>query len=200
MKMKKIMFGLVAAIATVAAQAAYVDWQYDGKGTADWGTSKTEAANGYTAYLLTAANWDSIKENVKDESTIAGKATDSSTLIFEKSDKSGNKYYTTHADGSTGAGARQKEAESGNYYVILANDDGYTVVVDNVSVTAYSDISAGGTGQTANLVAQGQSTASVVSGAKSYGGGSGGEGVPEPTSGLLLLVGGAMLALRRKQK
>ena len=32
----------------------------------------------------------------------------------------------------------------------------------------------------------------------STGGGSG--GVPEPTSGLLLLVGGAMLALRRKQK
>ena len=30
------------------------------------------------------------------------------------------------------------------------------------------------------------------------GGGSG--GIPEPTSGLLLLVGGAMLALRRKQK
>ena len=34
------------------------------------------------------------------------------------------------------------------------------------------------------------------------GGGSGGGqgGIPEPTSGLLLLVGGAMLALRRKQK
>ncbi len=33
---------------------------------------------------------------------------------------------------------------------------------------------------------------------KSYGGDT--PGVPEPTSGLLLLVGGAMLALRRKQK
>ncbi len=65
------MFGLVAAFATVAAQAAYVDWQYEGKGTADWGTSKTEAANGYTAYLLTAANWDSIKDGLKDQSTIA---------------------------------------------------------------------------------------------------------------------------------
>ena len=33
------------------------------------------------------------------------------------------------------------------------------------------------------------------------GGGGGGQGgIPEPTSGLLLLVGGAMLALRRKQK
>ena len=32
------------------------------------------------------------------------------------------------------------------------------------------------------------------------GGWPAGEGAPEPTSGLLLLVGGAMLALRRKQK
>ena len=32
------------------------------------------------------------------------------------------------------------------------------------------------------------------------GGGGGQGGIPEPTSGLLLLVGGAMLALRRKQK
>ena len=37
--------------------------------------------------------------------------------------------------------------------------------------------------------------AAAASGAKSYGG-----GVPEPTSGLLLLVGAGMLALRRKQK
>ena len=199
--MKKIMFGLVAAIATVAAQAAYIDWQYEGKGTADWGSSKDTAANGYTAYLLTAANWDSIKDDVKDQSTIAGKALDSSTLIYEKSDKSGNKYYTTHADGSTGAGVRQKEASSGNYYVILANSDGYSVVIDNAAVTAYTDPTASGTGQTANLVAQGQSTASVVSGAKTYGGSGGGTtDAPEPTSGLLLLVGAGMLALRRKQK
>ncbi len=35
----------------------------------------------------------------------------------------------------------------------------------------------------------------------SVGGGSGGDsGAPEPTSGLLLVVGGALLALRRKQK
>ena len=98
--MKKNMFGLVAAFATVAAQAAYVDWQYEGKGTADWGTSKTEAANGYTAYLLTAANWDSIKDGLKDQSTIAGKATDSSTLIFEKSPRERTASVFVTAEGS----------------------------------------------------------------------------------------------------
>ncbi len=47
--------------------------------------------------------------------------------------------------------------------------------------------------------------ASTISGTaytpwKTSGGGTDPSGVPEPTSGLLLLVGGAMLALRRKQK
>ena len=41
---------------------------------------------------------------------------------------------------------------------------------------------------------------SAQGGAKAFGGGGEGGGVPEPTSGLLLLVGGAMRALRRKQK
>ena len=46
------------------------------------------------------------------------------------------------------------------------------------------------------------SAASILNNAdnwKSFGTGGGGD-IPEPTSGLLLLVGGAMLALRRKQK
>ena len=195
MKMKKLVFGLVAILATVAAQAAYLDWQYETKGATDWGTSKTSAANGYTAYLLTAANWDSIKDSAAGASDIAGKATDSSTLIYEKADKSGNKYYTTHADGATVAGVRQVAASSGNYYIILANDDGYSIVANNVTITAYDDATASGTGQTPGSTLTGQSQASLISGTTAYPGG----GIPEPTSGLLLALGGAMLALRRKR-
>ena len=194
--MKKLVFGLVAVLATVAAQAAYVDWQYETFGTANWGNSKTDAANGYTAYLLTAANWDSIKDSVSGTSAIAAKATDSSTLIFEKSGK-GNYYYSTHADGSQVAGVRQVEAASGNYYVILANDDGYSVVVDNVSITAYNDPTASGTGQTPGITKTSQSQSAILTPSSSYSGGS--SGVPEPTSGLLLVLGGAMLALRRRR-
>ena len=39
----------------------------------------------------------------------------------------------------------------------------------------------------------------TVSGITPVGGGSGGSDVPEPTSGLLLALGGAMLALRRRR-
>lgn len=55
---------------------------------------------------------------------------------------------------------------------------------------------------TANVTFAGGNASSILSNAdnwKSFGPSSGG-GVPEPTSGLLLLVGAGMLALRRKQK
>ena len=48
--------------------------------------------------------------------------------------------------------------------------------------------------------AYGASDWSTMTAGGGGGGGGGQGGIPEPTSGLLLLVGGAMLALRRKQK
>ena len=46
----------------------------------------------------------------------------------------------------------------------------------------------------------GTTTMNFKTSIEAAGGWPAGEGAPEPTSGLLLLVGGAMLALRRKQK
>ena len=202
--MKKLMFGLVAVLATVAAQAAYVDWQYQGtnaKNDTSWGDSTTTAANGYTAYLLTAAAWDSIKATAADASDIAGKATDSSTLIYEKTKKS-VAYYTTHADGSTLPGERQATVanKNDNYYIILANDDGFAIVANNVAITGYDDASTGG-GQTPGLAKTGMDNATAITAAMTaYPGAGSTPDIPEPTSALLLLMGGAMLALRRKQK
>ncbi len=196
--MKKLIVGLFAVCAAVAAQAAYVDWQYQGANAKDdtsWGTSKTEAANGYTAYLLTAAKWDEIKDNVTGASDIAGKALDSSTLIWDKTSKSVS-YYSTHANGSTGAGIRQVEAASGNYYVILANDSGYSIVADNVAITAYTDATSAGNGLTSGITLTKQDNATMITAAnQAYGGGE-----PEPTSGLLMLVGLGVLGLRRNRK
>ena len=71
-------------------------------------------------------------------------------------------------------------------YAVVAGASGLTKAI---SATAASVTFVGGN----------QSTALAdASNWKSYGGGGG--DVPEPTSGLLLLIGGAMLALRRKQK
>ncbi len=48
---------------------------------------------------------------------------------------------------------------------------------------------------------KGVNSATILAGSsKSFGNGGGSEPIPEPTSGLLLVVGGALLALRRRQK
>ena len=189
--MKKLV-ALFAICAAVAAQAAYVDWQYsvsESKGGTEW-------SSGYTAYLVTSSAWDGIKDSVT-ESALSGAATDSSSFFLASAGK--KNIYSTGAGGS--AGVRQASADSGNYYIILSNGEGYNVAVNNASVTAYADATGAGTGQTPGITIS-SSSAATGSGITftAFGGGGGGGGVPEPTSALLLLVGGAMLALRRKQK
>ena len=77
-----------------------------------------------------------------------------------------------------------------NFYITIV-DNGKTFTSTPVGVIAQSsDVAAIGFG---NMASQTQ-TASNWS-----GGGSQGD-IPEPTSGILLLVGAGMLALRRKQK
>ena len=67
----------------------------------------------------------------------------------------------------------------------------YKYITEDVSAMLYTP-PAGAPGTFASTLATAGTTGTM----------SGGDapGVPEPTSGLLLLVGGAMLALRRKQK
>ena len=76
-----------------------------------------------------------------------------------------------------------------NFYITFT-DNGNTFTSDN-KVGVIPTTSAPGTLAFGNMTSQTQDT-SKWSG--------GGGDVPEPTSGLLLLVGGTLLALRRKQK
>ena len=197
--MKKLLFMLAAVVAVVSAQAAYVDWQYSVSDKISGGTG-IDYTSGYTAYLLTASNWATVSaKDSFNNSDIAAAALDSSGLFSTTGTKSLKKY-STGAGGS--AGVRQVEADSGNYYVILASASGYDVVVNNVAIDAYSDKTGAGTGLTPGITVTPGSA--VDAGSLSYttfptGGGSSGGGVPEPTSGLLLALGGAMLALRRRR-
>ena len=194
--MKRLIVSMLALCAVVAAQGAYVDWQY---AVAEPKTGGTDWTSGYTAYLISSSEWDKIKDDVT-ASGLSSAAVDSSAFYQSGSTKTQVKYSTGKNDTGT---ARQAVADSGNYYVILANSDGYNIALNNVAVTAYSDPTGAGTGLTPGITIQ---PGSAVAGSgitfTAFGGGGGGGegGVPEPTSGLLLLVGGGMLALRRKQK
>lgn len=192
--MKKLLFMLAAVVAVATAQAAYVDWQYS---TSEAKSGGSDWTSGYTAYLLTADAWSGISSAVTAEN-LASAASDSSAFYLASSTKKNN-LYSTGASGS--AGVRQAEGDSGNYYVILATSDGYAIALNNVAVTAYTDKSGAGTGLTPNTTI---STSSAVAGTSfsftAYSSGGGGTtDVPEPTSGLLLVIGGAMLALRRRR-
>lgn len=194
--MKKIMFMLAAVCAAVAVQAAYVDWQYEGNnagGDTSWGGTKAGDASPYTAYLLTEAAYKGLGDTW-DQSKLAAAAVDSSTLIYEKTGKGSKMYYTTHQDGGTTPSVRVVEAASGNYYVIIGNGTYFAVATGPASVTAYDDPTAAATGKTPSITLNGKDNTALSF--NSYPSGD----TPEPTSGLLLLVGGAMLALRRKQK
>ena len=178
---KLIMFIAVAAMA-VAGYSAEIKW---GAGN-NWIKDKSgnNLAQGTSVYLIMASDADAISSALA-----AGTSIDSYVLD------------TAATSNTKGAVASHEVTNSkftaGNTYslaaLILQGDD--YVISGAMSFTAYTagvDEAAGKSfGST-----QGSNPTSAW-GPKNPSG-SGGEGAPEPTSGLLLLVGGAMLALRRK--
>ena len=176
--MKKIMFTLLAACAfCVTARATAVDWQFTTRSTS------TGVAGG-TAYLILGA-----AGTYASADDVIAAAVDSATLTT-----SGSKMVTgaQQWDGGTGA-----VGSTATFSIVLVDSakSGYYVATTSLTGTYYdpSDtLTPPPAGMTYTV-----STAITASSMTAF---SGGGGVPEPTSGLLLLVGGAMLALRRKQK
>ena len=113
--------------------------------------------------------------------TLAGKAIDTQSM-------SGG------AGGGTTAGGLTATAPAQLFFVAISGDNVYqssAITIDTIAAIGSTE-AAFGTQKSATQAASAWKTVG--------GGSSGGGDVPEPTSGLLLLVGGAMLALRRKQK
>ena len=173
--MKKIMFALAVAVIAGFAQAATVRWSSGGFSNGFGDENGGSLANS-TAYTLTVTLWD------------AAGTTQLDTM-------------TADAANATGAyaGAFSYTAAASTGYMISAvlakNDGTATLEMDKAAFTT----PASGT-KTLNIATGANFD---TTGSKWDAGGwqtSGGGDTPEPTSGLLLLVGGAMLALRRKQK
>ena len=182
---KLIVFGLTVATAC-AVNAASFQWAAaDVNGTSGSGNTLTSASDAATFVLVYLGNsgtpdWDN-----------ATAVQEGTWKITSSKGVDNAKVQGTY----TGTGA--EGLANGNIYGVMVRDDqgGLHKVAGTTTytVTGYSgDTWAGDTFTFA--------TSNYVADKASYPAGGGSGGVPEPTSGLLLLVGAGMLALRRKQK
>ena len=172
--MKKIMMFVVAAICAVAAQAASVDW---GSGTIkiDGATAGKGAVNGYL-YLVSESVYSGL--DFSDGKAVYDEYKAKTASATGTSTKTGVvKMTTTAGIGETQYAVIIYETSDASQFIL---SKGYDTVND---LGVQSNIASGGLAVSANATGWTPT-----------------EGTPEPSSGLLLLLGGAMLALRRKQK
>ena len=158
-------------LAMAGVQAASVDWKVSG----------SSAEKGYTAYAILGAVAETSWESVDAVATAA-----ISSAVFSGS--------RTISAGATAASPDLTKDNANMYFVIVSADGTKwaATAVKNMASMVYDPANQETSAGTGSFVGTNLSYSE-------FGGGSGGD-VPEPTSGLLLLVGGAMLALRRKQK
>ena len=191
--MKKLIVMAGVVLGVIASEAATVQWNS--------GTIYDSENNKVGAGAIEAILWESTSSTAFSSLTgqdlyDAYKAGTVDTLVSGATVKTGSSTALGAANLTTGtsydsgttvyAALLYVETANDNYISNFAQATASSAKVTTSDLTKYEGGSYLGT-----------ANGPAISGWTS-GGGSG--GVPEPTSGLLLLVGGAMLALRRKQK
>ena len=195
--MKKMLIALAAVVAGVAVHAATIDWKFQVTASA----TDYHAAN-YTLYLVDATKWDAAKSGA---GITAATFTDSSIIYAQTTFAAGtgksasSKTYVSNIAGGSTAGASATAlsdsivaaGETLNvYYVILdsATDPSKYYVSEKTALTGRAATGTQvmtGFGSVANSAVSWTATQSAA--------------VPEPTSGILMLLGLAGLALKRKR-
>lgn len=187
---------IIAAVAVSAlgVRAAAIDWAFSQAIRTDKGTASD--LTGYSAYIFTDTAWNSVTAAVSggtlDPSSFSGYL---GSAGLDVTTAATARTYATGTKTITGASLSE-----GTYYIVLANlDAGGDVWSKSITTTsAVYDESADpvpshsvaswslSKTQTGSYLNTGNSTGWTVS-------------VPEPTSGLMLLLGIAGLALKRKR-
>ena len=189
--MKKLMIALAVAVCAVVVNAASFNWTSSGMTAA----SKTINSKAGTALYSDAASYTLILFDAgvtSQDTLLAGLRGNKGVADFTSvaSQTLGNKSQITAQEFSYGSA----ETDYNFYFVIINGDD----VFISASVSAAgqladtSDVSFSGLGTATKNAFADTSATFAANGAGWYA-------VPEPTSGLLLLLGVAGLALKRKR-
>ena len=198
--MKKLMIAAAIVCAAAFVQAASIDWTINAQ---QWKTTKgSNGSSGTQIYLIDGST--SLSTIMAAINAETGVFNADQTWVFESDVKCGNKgavaKTVTTSDNLTAGNSYAfstliidaSDAANGNIYYLVSkgsNQKAYTKGVDEALSVTYDATFYGENAQTFNKDVNAYGWAKVTSSSD----------VPEPTSGLLLLLGVAGLALKRKR-
>ena len=174
--MKKLIVSAAVALMATFANAASANWMI---------YSDDPAMAGLDVYLVTAVSEFTGVSDIT--ANLLGTAGNSAKMGADA-------YGGATAEGTVGGLDESLEGQDATFYYVIVSSDGKGYWASPASTAEIY------TTATSPVGSEVDGTALLATNYTAWKSGGGTTDAPEPTSGLLLLVGGAMLALRRKQK